>query len=114
MSVPSAGPVPPAGPLVSFSPNPMSPRVRNRVVVFRLSQEEYRSLKEACESRGARNLSDFTRSELLASLQSGSLAEHLTRRFAMIEAQIVTMQSAIAHLNQSLQGVIHAVPVSQR
>jgi len=90
----------------------MHPKVRNRIVVFRLSQDEYRSLKEACESRGARNLSDFTRSEVLATLHAGTLAEHLTRRFALIEAQIATMQSAIARLDQSLEGVSHAAAAS--
>ncbi len=36
---------------------------RNRVVVFRLSGHEYVSLKDiACNARGARNISDFTRS----------------------------------------------------
>jgi hypothetical protein len=41
---------------------------RDRVVVFRLSEEEYLSLKRACDSSGARSISDFTRSELLGVL----------------------------------------------
>lgn len=87
----------------------MSPGNRDRIVVFRLSQDEYRSLKEACESRGARNLSDFTRSELLASLHAGTMDEQLARRFAMIEAQIAAMQSAIANLNRTLEGIVARV-----
>jgi hypothetical protein len=58
-------------------------------------------------------LSDFTRSEVLAFLNSGTLAEHLTRRFALIEAEIAAMQSAIARLDQSLEGVSHAAAASQ-
>ena len=42
---------------------------RNRFVVFRLTQEEYEDLKSACVSRGARNLSDFARSELLLAVE---------------------------------------------
>jgi hypothetical protein len=91
----------------------MSANIRDRIVVFRLTQDEYRSLKEACDSRGARNLSDFTRSEVLATLQAGTLAGHLTRRLAMIEAEIATMQSAIARLNQSVEKVSHAASASQ-
>ena len=90
----------------------MPAKVRDRIVVFRLSQDEYRTLKEACEARGARNLSDFTRSEVLAFLNSGTLAEHLTRRFALIEAQIAAMQSAIARINQGLEGGSRAAVAS--
>jgi hypothetical protein len=92
----------------------VSAKTRDRIIVFRVTQDEYRSLKEACESRAARNLSDFTRSEVLGALHSGFVAEYLTRRFESIETQIATMQSAIAHLNQSLEGVSHAASASQR
>ena len=48
----------------------MAAKVRDRIVNFRLSQDEYRILQEASEARGARNISDFTRSEVLAFLMS--------------------------------------------
>lgn len=35
---------------------------RSRIVSFRLSDEEYNSLKDISESHGARNVSEFTRS----------------------------------------------------
>ncbi len=35
---------------------------RSRIVSFRLSQEEYDSLKSVSATRGARSVSDFTRS----------------------------------------------------
>ena len=41
---------------------------RNRLVVFRLTQEEYEELKSVSFRRGARNISDFARSELLVSV----------------------------------------------
>ena len=43
---------------------------RDRLVIFRLSQDEYDKLKAASERNGARNLSDFTRTEILNSLNS--------------------------------------------
>jgi hypothetical protein len=95
---------------ITFIPAPL---LSVSIIVFRVTQDEYRSLKEACESRGARNLSDFTRSEVLATLHSGSVVGYLTRRFELIETQIATMQSAIACLNQSLDGKSHAAPASQ-
>jgi hypothetical protein len=35
---------------------------RSKIVSFRLSDEEYKSLKNVTESRGARSVSEFTRS----------------------------------------------------
>jgi hypothetical protein len=83
----------------------MTSKPRNRVVVFRLSQDEYRSLKEASARAGARNLSDFTRSEVLECLNSDVFGGHLVRRFAALEQQITVMQF---QLNNLLQGVFHA------
>ena len=82
----------------------MTSKPRNRIVVFRLSQEEYRSLQEACNRAGARNLSDFTRSEVLERLNSDAYGGHLARRFASLEQQIAAMQF---QLNNLLQGVSH-------
>lgn len=88
----------------------MTSNPRNRVVVFRLSQDEYRSLKEACERAGARNLSDFTRSEILEYLQSDALSDRLNRRLESLEQRIARMQ---LQLNSVLQGVLHAEPTPQ-
>lgn len=46
---------------------------RDRLVVFRLTEEEHAVLRQACVARGGRSLSDFARSELLGSLQSADL-----------------------------------------
>lgn len=73
--------------------------------MFRLSQEEYHSLQEACNRAGARNLSDFTRSEVLECLNSDAVGGQLARRFASLEQQIAVMQF---QLNNLLQGVFHA------
>jgi hypothetical protein len=82
----------------------MTSKPRNRIVVFRLSQDEYRSLQDACIRAGARNLSDFTRSEVLERLDAEAVGGHLSRRFASLEQQIATMQF---QLNNLLQGVFH-------
>lgn len=82
----------------------MTNKPRNRIVVFRLSQEEYRLLQEACSRAGARNLSDFTRSEVLVCLNSDAHGGHFAQRFASLEQQIAVMQF---QLNNLLQGVFH-------
>jgi hypothetical protein len=73
---------------------------RNRVVVFRLAQEEYRKLKEISSRNGARNLSDFMRSELLAYIHSGTINDHLQRRFEALEQRILELQSTTVSLLQ--------------
>ncbi|HXM45730.1 MAG TPA: hypothetical protein VN924_31125 [Bryobacteraceae bacterium] len=83
----------------------MTSKPRNRIVVFRLSQEEYQSLKEACDRAGARNLSDFTRSEVLEYLNSDGSGGHMARRFTALEQQISLVQF---QLNDLLHGVFHA------
>lgn len=70
----------------------MTSKPRNRVVVFRLSQDEYRSLQEACHRAGARNLSDYTRSEVLVCLDAGVRGGPLARRFASLEERMAAIQ----------------------
>ena len=74
---------------------------RNRVVVFLLAQDEYRKLKEVSSRKGARNLSDFMRSEILAYLHSGTIHEHLQRRFEALEQRIDALQSTTVSLLQA-------------
>ena len=73
---------------------------RNRVVVFRLAEDEYRKLKDVSIRNGARNLSDFMRSELLAYIHSGTITEHLHRRFDSLEQRIEELQSTMVSLLQ--------------
>jgi hypothetical protein len=65
-----------------------TPNPRNRVVVFRLTEEEYRSLKAACSAAGGRNLSDYTRSELLLALRSDGADIAIQRRFQEIDHKL--------------------------
>jgi hypothetical protein len=71
---------------------------RNRVVVFRLAQDEYQKLQDVATRNGARNLSDFMRSELLAYIHSGTITEHLHRRFDSLEHRIAELQSTTVSL----------------
>jgi hypothetical protein len=43
---------------------------RDRIVVFRVTDEEHQQLQQACESSGGRNLSEFVRLEMLNRTQS--------------------------------------------
>lgn len=80
------------------------------MVVFRLTQEEYTSLREACRSKGGRNLSEFTRSELLAMLRSESVAVMIQKRFEEVEEKLMRLDLAVAHLTRLLVGGQDAAP----
>jgi hypothetical protein len=73
---------------------------RNRIVFFRLTQHEYDKLKEASKHNGARNLSDFMRSEILAYIHSGTVVDHLHRRFEALEQRIEQLHSTTVSLLQ--------------
>jgi hypothetical protein len=68
---------------------------RNRVVVFRVTQEEYKLLRSTCLERGGRSLSDFTRSELLAFLKSTGQSDE---RIARLERKLVNLQYSVQHM----------------
>ena len=75
---------------------------RNRIVVFRLSQEEYNSLRSACVAAGGRNLSDFTRSELLTVVQTDGRGSALERKVVEIDRKLSDLQSLIQHVSERI------------
>jgi len=68
------------------------------MVVFRLTQEEYDNLKEVCSERGGRNLSDFTRTELMNFLGSDSLGGMVEKRFSDVRQRLGDLQDAVSRL----------------
>jgi len=48
---------------------------RTRAVVFRLTPEEFSRLQEACNTRGARSISEFARTQVLRGTGQPSLAQ---------------------------------------
>ena len=87
---------------------------RRRVVVFRLSQDEYDCLKRACFDKGARNLSDFTRSELLAVIRSGPPEGVMYRRLSELERRLAEVQSSVEQIVQLLIAPEAAQPATAR
>ena len=78
---------------------------RSRVVVFRLSQDEYLSLKAECDRRGARNLSDFTRSEVLSFLKS-SLDDSAQLHLRAIERRLEDLSLSVSRLTNLLHSAV--------
>jgi hypothetical protein len=63
---------------------------RNKILIFRLTQDEYQALQTA--SSGARSLSDFARTRLL-----GSLGE------PAIDQQLLELKSTVARIAELLE-----------
>ena len=68
---------------------------RNRIVVFRLTEEEYNSLKSACIASGRRNLSDFTRTELMSLVLTDSRSSAMERKFVEIDQKLDEVYSYV-------------------
>jgi hypothetical protein len=75
---------------------------RNRIVVFRLSEQEYTSLRSACVAAGGRTLSDFTRSELLTLVQTDSGGSGIERKFVEIDRKLSDLHTLIEHVSERL------------
>ena len=61
---------------------------RDRLVVFRLTQEEYRLLQAACAAAGRRSVSEFTRSELLSIVHSDSVDASIRDKLLEIDRKL--------------------------
>lgn len=83
---------------------------RNRLVNFRLTEEEFVYLREACLAQGARSISDFARSAVLrqadrsgAGLTSGGLTANAsespsTQSLAELQSMMVQLQARVGQL----------------
>ena len=79
---------------------------RNRVVVFRLTQDEYENLKTTCSNRGARNISDFARSELLTVIERNiQPASPLEGRLTEVDQKLSSLESQIQRMSRILEGM---------
>jgi uncharacterized protein (DUF1778 family) len=47
---------------------------RNRLINFRLTEEEFVSLRDACRNQGARSISDFARSAVMTQAENPTAA----------------------------------------
>lgn len=67
---------------------------RDRTMVFRLSQEEYESLLAATSEHGGRSVSDFIRTAVLATVESGLDIKSTPARLRDLEQRIHKLEAA--------------------
>ena len=78
---------------------------RDRVLLFRLTQDEYHGLLAASADRGARNLSDFARSELLGVIVAAQHDTVLKDRLNNVEQRLTDMHSTMERMNSLLENI---------
>ena len=69
---------------------------RNRVVLFRLTQEEYAQVQQACAEGSARSVSDFARARILRQTTAESPA------LAQMQARLEALTHAVEMLTRAM------------
>ncbi len=86
-------------------------KTRNRLVNFRLTEEEYNRLQAAVSETGARNFSDFARDAVLrvAGVSSGRPAgQPAAPPPADLDGQVSELKSSIVKLSELLERIASA------
>jgi hypothetical protein len=79
---------------------------RNRLVNFRLSEEEFEKLKACCPMHGARSISDFARSSVLERLERPPQAPvEPTGRTNHLDHKVTELETRVEQLVNLLQAV---------
>ncbi len=77
---------------------------RDRLVVFRVTQEEYRRLEKASSASGARSISDFTRRELLG--RSATVrADGLEQRLSAFDKRLSELHTGLRQVLRVLKEI---------
>ena len=79
---------------------------RTKLVNFRLSEEEFDRLKDACGTQGARSVSDFARSAVLSKFRQAVEPG--------LETSLTVMNGKVGELECSLNNLIHQLGLSQQ
>jgi len=74
---------------------------RNRIFLIRLTQDEYNTLRTVSEDRGARNVSDFARSMLLAAVDKSKNGESL----AEVCQTLTSLQKVVGRMAETIEQI---------
>lgn len=77
---------------------------RDRLVVFRVTQEEYRRLEKASSASGARSISDFTRRELLGRPPAGG-SDALQQRLSAFDRRLSELHAGLRQVLRILKQI---------
>jgi hypothetical protein len=80
-------------------------RPRNRLVNFRLSEDEFERLKSSCDVFGARSVSDFARSSVLSRLAEIPSSNESSGRITDLDGKVATLEARVGQLIRLLDAV---------
>ena len=73
-------------------------RTRDRLVIFRVSQDEYDSLRSACVAANGRSISDYMRAELLHRPEQDPVAQ----KFTEIDRKLDELRGLLEAMSQRI------------
>ena len=80
-------------------------RRRDRTMVFRLSQDEYESLLSATSQAGGRSVSDFIRTAVMATIESGTDHTSTPGRLRELEQRVRRLETAYVGIEGQLKEI---------
>jgi hypothetical protein len=85
------------------------PSPRTRLVNFRVSDEEYETLRSGCARHGARSISDFARLAVLGWAGSTDLqATAMQWRLSALGHKMADLEGRVGNLLEALEGRVQA------
>lgn len=75
---------------------------KNRMISFRLSDEEYEHLVNLCQTQGARSLSDLARAAMQSLIASGGTngTADIEQRISHLDGRVKVLDLAVERLSQ--------------
>ena len=80
-------------------------RNRSRIVMFRLSPDEYASLRSACLAANCRSISDYMRGELLELAYSGRTDSGIHNRFSDIDQRLLELHRLVQDISMRISSL---------
>jgi hypothetical protein len=78
-------------------------RPRNRLVYFRVSEDEYERFSLLCESHGSRSISELARSAMQTLIKNGAQPEdRIAEKLSMLEAMVSDLNRNVQQISMSL------------
>ena len=82
-------------------------RPRNRLIYFRVSEDEYQKYNHACASTGSRSISELARSAMESIVQhSDKHEDRLTERLSVIETLVSDLNRKVHELSVSISRAV--------
>lgn len=82
-------------------------RPRNRLIYFRVSEDEYQKYNHACESTGSRSISELARIAMESMVQNSDKHEDVvTERLSVIETLVTDLYRKVHELSVSISRAV--------